>query len=206
VHTINAAKESRVLDDFIVSTDDPTIAEVSQSHGAKVPFLRPPELATDQISVWPAVVHGLEEWERRNQASVTAAVLLQPTSPLRIGSDIDACVVHFQDTCADVCATAVVAEHSPYFDMVEANPKASSFVSPMSPVMKQSSRRQDKPVVYWVNGAVFVVQREVLPGLENHFTRDRFAITEMPMTRSIEIDTEEDLLLAGCLLRVRAGR
>ena len=42
-HTIRAAKEARGIDRIIVSTDDETVAEVAQAHGAEVPFLRPKE-------------------------------------------------------------------------------------------------------------------------------------------------------------------
>ena len=38
--TIRAANESGCFDRVLVSTDDPTIAEISRSCGAEVPFLR----------------------------------------------------------------------------------------------------------------------------------------------------------------------
>lgn len=44
--TIEAAKNSKHIDHFVVSTDDPEIAEVSKKYGAKV-LTRPVELATE---------------------------------------------------------------------------------------------------------------------------------------------------------------
>jgi CMP-N-acetylneuraminic acid synthetase len=46
-HTLDAARGSKYVDRVIVSTDDAHVAEVARAHGAEVPFLRPPELATD---------------------------------------------------------------------------------------------------------------------------------------------------------------
>ncbi|RKY05919.1 MAG: acylneuraminate cytidylyltransferase family protein, partial [Planctomycetota bacterium] len=45
--TIEQAKSSKYLDKIIVSTDDKTIAVISEEYGAAVPFVRPKELATD---------------------------------------------------------------------------------------------------------------------------------------------------------------
>ena len=199
-HTIRAARESRLLGELLVSTDDPKIAEVARGAGAKVPFLRPPDLASDEASVWLAVRHAVEYWERIESHPISAVGLLQPTSPLRTGSDIDACILRFRELDADMCATAVVSHDSPYFNMVEFTPGSDSFVRPCSPIMLGSSRRQDVPKVYALNGAVYVVRRSTLDAFENQFEVGRFAILEMPRDRSVDIDTEDDLELAEWML------
>jgi CMP-N-acetylneuraminic acid synthetase len=200
VHTIRAAQESRLLTDYLVSTDDPTIAEVAKTAGAKVPFIRPAELASDEMSVWPAIRHAVEHWERHELHSVEAVAVLQPTSPLRTGGDIDACISRFREIDAEICATVVATHDSPYFNMVEVPPGSAPFIRPCSPLMHSSSRRQDAPQVYALNGAVYVVRRSILTTLDNQFQVDRFAIFEMPRDRSVDIDTEDDLELAEWLL------
>ena len=206
VHTIHAARASRLLGDFLVSTDDPKIAEVAQAAGANVPFFRPPELATDEISVWPSVRHAVEHWEQIDGHPIRAVTLLQPTSPLRTGDDIDGCINRFNDLDADICATAVATHDSPYFKMVEVAPGSPDFIRPCSPQMLKSSRRQDAPRVYILNGAVYVVRRSVLSSLENQFQVDRFAIFEMPRRRSVDIDTADDVELAEWILGRDIGK
>ncbi len=196
VHSIRAARESTLLSDCIVSTDDPEIADVARAHGAKVPFLRPAELAADELSPWPAVRHAVEQWERRANQPAHAAVLLQPTSPLRTGYDIDACIRRFLELNPDVCVTAVVSHDSPYFNMVELTAESAPFVRPCSSFMRDHFRRQEAPQVYALNGAVFVVRRSVLTTLENHLRVERLAVLEMPRSRSIDVDSAEDLELA----------
>lgn len=200
VHTIRAAQKSKFLSDFVVSTDDPRIAEVAQAHGAKVPFPRPVELASDGISPWPAARHAAEKWEGSTEDVVEAAVLLQPTSPLRTEGDIDNCIARFRELEADICATAVRSHDSPYFNMMELTSESAPFVQPCSALMRDHLRRQDAAPVYSLNGAVFVIKRCVLASLENHFCVERFAILQMPRSRSIDIDCEEDLELAEWLL------
>lgn len=199
-HAIRAAKKSRHVDELVVSTDDAVIAEVAAAEGAKVPFLRPAELATNETPTWPVVRHAVEQWEAASGRSVDAVVVLQPTSPLRTEDDIDHCVVKFRDTAADMCVTVVAAHDSPYFNMVEVTPESAPFARACSRLMLKHSRRQDAPPVYALNGAVYVIRASILPTLENQFRLARFAIHEMPRNRSIDIDSADDLEYAEWLV------
>ena len=85
--SIQAALESMYIDHFVVSTEDPAIKWVAESYGAYV-LDRPPALAADDATNEDVLRHaavtvpGRHDW----------IVLLQPTSPLRVASDIDACI------------------------------------------------------------------------------------------------------------------
>ena len=65
VHSIRMAELCREIDDCVVSTDSEEIAEVARKYGAKVPFLRPAELARDDTPMWPVLQHALHEMERQ---------------------------------------------------------------------------------------------------------------------------------------------
>lgn len=86
--TIEAAQNSTLLDQIVVSTDDDAVAEVATAMDCAPPVRRPPELADDKASVIDAIAHVMEtiggRWDY--------VVLLQPTSPLRRGEDIDAAI------------------------------------------------------------------------------------------------------------------
>ena len=60
-YAITAAKESKLFDRIIVSTDDEEIANLARKWGAEVPFTRPPQLANDYIATVPVIAHGIEE-------------------------------------------------------------------------------------------------------------------------------------------------
>ncbi|MBT8489513.1 MAG: NTP transferase domain-containing protein, partial [Deltaproteobacteria bacterium] len=54
-YAIETAKQSKLIDRVIVSTEDDEIAEIALSFGAEVPFVRPKELAQDntpEILAW----------------------------------------------------------------------------------------------------------------------------------------------------------
>jgi len=54
--------------------------------------------------------------------------------------------------------------------------------------------------VYALNGAVYIVRRSILDSFDNQFQVSRFAIFEMPRSRSVDIDSQEDFELAEWLL------
>lgn len=80
--TIEAARRAVLIDYVAVSSEDEEILRVAEDWGAD-PLKRPPEMATDDISPYPAILHALSHF------GVTHLCLLQPTSPFRTAEDID---------------------------------------------------------------------------------------------------------------------
>jgi CMP-N,N'-diacetyllegionaminic acid synthase len=66
--------------DVWVSTDSEEYAEIARRFGATVPFIRPPELATETASSADVVLHAINEAEKRG-LRYSALGLLEPTSP-----------------------------------------------------------------------------------------------------------------------------
>jgi len=83
---IDAAKESKYLDDFCVSSEDSNILGIALQLGAKAEK-RPAWLATDRAMTEGVLIHLLYTWKWADWI-----VLLQPTSPLRTAEDIDTCI------------------------------------------------------------------------------------------------------------------
>lgn len=105
--TIMAAKNSELLDDFFVSTEDEEIAYVSRWNGAPV-IDRPSELAGDDVSVLSVLSHAAKE------TKADYVVLLQPTSPIRDHGLIDDCIREFLGKKADSLATGFICNYKPY--------------------------------------------------------------------------------------------
>jgi N-acylneuraminate cytidylyltransferase len=62
-----------------------------------------------------------------------------------------------------------------------------------------ATRRQELPSVYSLNGAVYVARSEWLAREKRFVTRETVAY-EMPVERSLDIDTESDLVQLLTLL------
>lgn len=144
--TLEACREATVLDQVIVSTDDEAVTEVATRMGYPPPFRRPSALSGPEASVIDAIEHVLAtlggHWDY--------VVLLQPTSPLRLGSDIDGAV----RLCHQAGAPAVIGV-SPVL-------KPQTFYGRLADdgVFRPNAPEPDEPVV--INGAVYVGRPDLL--------------------------------------------
>lgn len=59
-YSIEAAINSGVFDQVIVSTEDVEIAQVAKTYGATAPFSRPDELSDDHTETVPVIKHAIE--------------------------------------------------------------------------------------------------------------------------------------------------
>lgn len=85
--SIEAALACPAIATTVVSTDSAEIAEVAVRYGARAPFLRPAALAQDASTSADAALHALD-WLSEHGEEYEAVMLLEPTSPLRAGSDL----------------------------------------------------------------------------------------------------------------------
>ena len=196
--TIEAALLSRHLSRVIVSTDDLEIAEISRQWGAKVPFMRPAELAQDDSPHVPVVTHAFHWLESHEKAQFDYALVLQPTSPLRSSGDIDNAIQLALEKDADSVISVCEAPSHPYQTKRVVDDKLQNFIS----IPEGYLPRQELPPAYAVNGAIYLVGRDVI--VNNHtFYTDRTYAYVMPPERSLDIDTPWDLYLAELILRDR---
>jgi CMP-N-acetylneuraminic acid synthetase len=180
--SIDAALASTCIDHLIVSTDDADIAEIACRHGAHVPFMRPAALASDTASSIDVVLHALDE-----VPGFDVVVLLQPTSPLRLASDIDATWSLLSEGAPAAVSVAPV-EQSPYW-MYRLTP--SHALEAILSLPAGITRRQDLPPVYALNGAVYAADVAWLRQSRSFLSPETVAHV-MPIERSIDIDTADD--------------
>ena len=86
-YTISAALQSQIFSAVIVSTDSQLYAEIANYYGAKVPYLRPAELAGDlspDIEWLEYTLNRLQE----NGRKYDCFSILRPTSPFRLPETI----------------------------------------------------------------------------------------------------------------------
>lgn len=198
-YTIDAVKNSKYVNRIVVSTEDDTIAQVSQSYGAEI-IMRPPELATDESSTISVVINVLEQLHKKEKYNPDLIVLLQPTSPLRSTEDIDNAINTFQNSSKDSLISVTVYEHSPYWAFrIEKDL--------LQPEFTQDSpkRSQDIPTLYRPNGAIFITRPETLLKNRSFYTNQIIPFI-MPKEKSIDIDDEFDFSLVEFLLKTNEGK
>src|SRR5262245_4221554 len=190
--SIEAAARSKALDRAVVSTDDVEIAEAAKRAGGDVPFLRPPELATDTASIIDAVLHAVDA----TGDDYSDVVLLQATSPLRTSADIDDAIALYRKAGASSCVAVTQVQKGPWW-MYRMDDRGR--IQPLLGAHGSANRRQDQPSAYLPNGAVYVAAIEWLRHARTFYCEDTVAFV-MPPERSCDIDTALDLKLAELLI------
>lgn len=105
--SIEAARQSKWIDKFVVTTEDKEIAEVAAGFGAEV-IPRPPELARDDSPLLGTLQHVLKT------VPCDVIVLLHPTSPVRSPGLIDDCINQFIYSNKDVLVTGFDCKYEPF--------------------------------------------------------------------------------------------
>ena len=191
--TLEAALESAKLDRIVVTTDDDDIAAIAAGAGVEIVH-RPAEIAGDESPVIDAVLHALTELGISDPA---ALVLLQPTSPLRTGADIDAALDLFELSGAPVCSVCAVGDAHPARRYRVEDGVMHSLMPELA-----STRRQDLPPLFHRNGAIYIIGPEQLRARQ--IICEPMVPFEMDSERSVNIDTELDIKLLEAVLE--AGR
>lgn len=181
--TIEAGKASKYIDRLVLSSDDAEIISVSAGLGCETPFVRAPELASDTAGSVDVVLDAVARCPGYDWV-----VLLQPTSPLRLASDIDGTLEKAFVQGAPAGVTICPAEDSPYWMFSLDSTDALMPLISAPPV----ARRQDLPRVYLLNGAVYAADCAWLEK-QRSFVGPGTIGYEMPCDRSADIDTEHDL-------------
>lgn len=192
-YSIEAALESGVFDEVMVSTDSEEYAKIARQYGAQVPFLRSSLNAGDASSSWDMVEEVLEAYGKRGKRFDNFC-LLQPTSPLRETQDIVRAYQEYHDKNAKAVISVCECEHSPkWSNVLDDSLSLDGFVKQDAAV-----NRQQIQVYYRLNGAIYIVDTA-------EFERNRFLYREnayayvMTKERSIDIDTEYDFIVAEVL-------
>jgi len=195
-YAIKAIRESKLVDEKIVSTDDLEITKTALKYGAKVPFLRPKPLATDTAKSVDVLIHALREMERINRQKYDYILCLQPTNPFITGKDIDAAIKLMVKKRGDSAASVYCLD-----DFHPAKIKIIKNGWLTDYLMKEESgqRRQDYPGVYKRNGGIFLTKREIL--FKRRVLGKKIAPYLMPAERSLDINNYFDLELAGFFLK-----
>lgn len=195
-HAIASAREATRLSRFIVSTDDPALADEARRQGAEVPFMRPPELATDRAGMVPVLQHAVRWLETTTGIRPDLVVTLQPTSPFRTGEDIDLTIQKLLDTGADSAQTITEVSYHPLFMKTLDGDRT----VPLFPDGHKYVRRQDAPPVFQPSGAVYVTRYAVLIEQGRVLGDDNRAVVK-GFEASVNIDTEWDFMMAELLHR-----
>jgi|Napbiome12C3dose_1001474.scaffolds.fasta_scaffold00008_92 CMP-N-acetylneuraminic acid synthetase len=160
-YTIEQAKDSELLDEIVLSTDDQNIAKVANRFGLKTPFMRPAELARDDSPSADAVIHALD-WYKEKGREFDVLVLLEPTSPLRKKTDIDDAIKLFIDHYEKADSLLCLGEiHSDTEHPIGAKAVEDGYIKAFIKDGMSFYQRQQLPKAYGIYGGIYIAKIDV---------------------------------------------
>lgn len=182
--TIKAAIQSACFSRVLVTTDCEKIAAVAQDAGAEVPFIRPPQYATDSATTVDTVIHLCDALQLEDNDWIC---LLQPTSPLRDANLIKKSVQH-------IGANSVVSVN--VFKLgADWLLRQDTHGNLAKPKAQASTSRQTAVPHYYPNGSIYWIELKGLRRNKSFFAEPIFPFV-VPTWQSMDIDSLEDFIVA----------
>ena len=196
--TIEAAQETGLFSQILVSTDDEKIAEVARQSGAEVPFLR--QTAADDIApVSEATLAALRQLELEQGKNYQTVVQLFAVCPLRTAQEIkDSVEFFFQRKVQFLISCFAYGFMNPYVaSTLNENHQPEHLFPDLWAGRKALS---DMPKLFAPTGAIWIADVAALKKA-NTFYGPGHVYWPMDWKSAIDIDTYEDIELAkACFL------
>lgn len=177
VWTIEQAKKSKLINRYIISTEDEEMKKIALKHNVEV-MDRQKELAQDETSSWAVLYDVLKKLEPYRPDAI---VLLQVCCPVRRPGLIDDCIEQFFEENPDSLTTGYICKEVPWGEPIE--------------------RRQDIKGFFVSDGSVYIFKPETI--FNGDLVGKKFSYVYVPKDQRVDIDEEFDFWLAEKILEER---
>ena len=191
-HTIQAALNSLSIDSIIVSSDNKEIIETSLKFENIYIDHRPASLATDESHIIHTILRIIKAYPNYDEV-----ILLQPTSPLRNSEDIDSIKI-FKSKKQLKSVVSICKCETPPELIYKMNEK--EILEPLLKYENINKRRQEFSKVFQINGAMYIADKEWIEKEQKLISKETVGF-EMPLERSVDIDSDIDLQWAKFLFK-----
>jgi len=197
-YSIEAALNSELISTIVVTSDDDNILNIASKYDRLNLHKRNKDLATDNSPIIDTILdilqHGYMDYDR--------FVLLQPTSPIRTGNNIDEAITKLSlnnhyNSLISVCKMNDIHPMRMY------TIKDDSLLS-LYPTM-QDKHRQNLPDIYFRNGSIYITRVTAFL-THKKVMLDPITYYEMPSSQLLNIDEPYDIVIADPLIKAwKAG-
>lgn len=188
-YPVEAALESGLFDEVMVSTDSPEIAETARAAGAQVPFLRSRENAGDFATTAEVLLEVLDAYRERGE-SFEEVCCLYPTAPFVTAGKLQQAAALLTESGADSVVPVVRYSFPPQRAFV-----IRGGLTVMKHPEHAGTRSQDLEPYFHDCGQFYLLRTEQFLKKRQIFT-DRTVSIEIPELEVQDIDNETDWELA----------
>ena len=187
-YSIEAALNSGMFDEVMVSTDSEEIAQVARKYGANVPFLRSEATSNDFATTRDVLLEVIEEYKKLGK-KFDFMTCIYPTAPFVTAEKLKDAVNKLFNSDADMVMPVVAYSFPPQRAMIIRNGSL-QYQYPEY----ETARSQDLEPIYHDCGQFYVYRADVFTG-EKEGTGKRLPLS-MPEEETQDIDNLSDWLIA----------
>lgn len=192
-YSIKVALKCKQISKIIVTSDDDDIHKIVKKYKTILFHKRSKKLATDESPISETIY---EVATNPNFKHYNNIIILQPTSPFRFPKQIDEAILKFNskkrfNSLISVCKMNEIHPARMYHmreNLESLNKKY------------EKKRRQDIKPVYYRNGSIYIVKKNIFLKNKNLMSKPSLAF-EMPYEQLLNIDTQLDIIIAKSLLK-----
>ncbi len=193
---LDSAVQSKLLDQIVVSSDDPEVLEAASLRKQCLPLKRPEHLATDTSLAIEFVRHALHYFAVEQKRKFTAVAILQPTSPFTLPEDIDRGIQLFKSTGAESVVSVMTVPHA--FHPLKAKRMEKDRLVPFVAEEDGKMAQHELPEVFVRNCALYITQTSVIE--KGRILGQDCRGFLMPVERSLDINDPIDWAFAEFLI------
>jgi CMP-N,N'-diacetyllegionaminic acid synthase len=195
---LEAALDSKIISEIVLSTDSQEILQKAKMYGNRIHIVqRPAAISTDDSPAIEYVLHVLDYMKSLHRKDFDIIAIVQPSSPLTTGRDIDNTIQIMLDYHTECAASIREIPH-------DLHPSKHLFLhehtlNPLYDVSKAPNFNETNQKVYVRNGSVYVSSIDLIK--KGKILSENCAAYIMPASRSVDINDELDLLFAEFLMQ-----
>ena len=195
-YTIECARECRLFDDIVVSTESTEVAKIASDYGAEVPYIRPRHLAENQSGVADVCIDMLNFLRQKHHREYRHTFIFLPTSPFRHWQYIkDAHGKFCSVVDAKVLMSVKEMDYPPFWALIN---NRDNFCCRLFPDHAHK-RRHELEKAYRPDGMVIILDTKAFIE-RGDYNFPEIVIYETPGFGSIDIDDPIDFEFAEFLL------
>ncbi len=199
-YSIEAALQSGLFEEIMVSTDDKETADVAIKYGAKVPFMRSRGKADDYAGIAEVVIEVIEQYNKTKNKVFDNVCCILATAPFLNSDDLANSFKRWQSSTFDAIFP-VVRYSFPIQRAMQFDGKKIKMIWPEN-LMKRS---QDLKPSFHDAGLFYWIKTDALLRVKRIWTNNTTAI-EICEQKAQDIDTPEDWKMAEIKYKLINGQ
>jgi CMP-N,N'-diacetyllegionaminic acid synthase len=196
-YPIDCAKNSKLINRIIVSTDSIKIAKIARDAGAEVPFLRPKEISNDTASQLDVLKHTLDFLEKEESYTPDIITWLHATNPFTTPQTVVKSIKMLKNSKSDLVLGVFRMHAHPYRSFLLENNRLKRF----SKDFDKYYQRQLYPSLYFPTGDIYTFWYKSFKKYGKIFAPNITPLIYEKDEISINIDTPFDFFVAEMVLK-----